>query len=53
MSDLVQQKKMEKKLQRADRAILYKKPTQRREEEKEIIGDALNYFIKQTVDTVK
>ncbi|CAD8053337.1 unnamed protein product [Paramecium sonneborni] len=52
MHNLVQQKQMKKTLKKVDRSIL-SQVTERNRQEKEIIGDVINYFLQQDIDSIK
>ncbi|CAK85292.1 unnamed protein product (macronuclear) [Paramecium tetraurelia] len=52
MHNLVQQKQMKKTLKKVDRSIL-SQPTTRTRQEKESIGDVINYFLQQDIDSIK
>ncbi|CAD8061298.1 unnamed protein product [Paramecium sonneborni] len=52
MHILVQQKQMKKSLKKVDRSIL-SQVTSRNRQDKEIVGDVINYFLQQDIDSIK
>ncbi|CAD8135449.1 unnamed protein product [Paramecium pentaurelia] len=52
MHNLVQQKQMKKTLKKVDRSIL-SQSTNRNRQEKEIVGDVINYFLQSDIDSIK